>query len=388
MTRRPSARGPRTRSLAESVVRIGASIAVAGTVNAVINVRTLRRRATPRRVDEPVRVLVPARDEERHVETTVRSLLAQEDLPDLRVVVLDDGSTDTTAAILAGIDDDRLTVVSAPDVDPPAGWLGKPWACQRLADAVDAEGDDASGVLVFADADVAFAPRALSTAVAELRDGAYAMVSPFPREVAVTPLERVVQPLLNWVWLTPMPVWLARRTTWVPLSVANGQFLVLDADAYRSVGGHASVRGAVIEDVALTRELRRAGLRATPTLGADLASCRMYHDHRELVDGYTKSFWNLFGGRIGSTAMIGMLTISYVLPPLAMLHRRTRVAGAVGTAAGIVSRVVVARATGERVGDAVLHPLSIATFAWLNGLSWRRHVRGRNQWKGRSVVPG
>lgn len=365
------------------LVSVGASIAVAGAVNAAVNLRTLRRRAQPRRIEEPVRVLLPARDEERHVETTVRSLLAQEDVPSLRVVVLDDGSTDATAAILSGIDDHRLTVVTGADVDPPHGWLGKPWACQQLADT---DAGAATGILVFADADVSFAPHALAVAVAELRDGGYAMVAPFPRELAVTPIERVVQPLLNWVWLTTGQVWLLRRTTWGP-GVANGQFLVFDADAYRAVGGHASVRGQVIEDLAIMREVRRAGMRATPMLGADLASCRMYRDGREVVDGYTKSLWSLFGGPAGSMAMVGLLVVAYVVPPLAMLRRRTRVVGAVGTAAGIVNRVVVARATGERVGDAVLHPLSIAAFAALNGLSWHRHTKGRNRWKGRTVVP-
>lgn len=364
------------------VVSVGASIAVAGAVNAAINIRLLRKRPPRQAVTERVSILVPARNEARHIEPTVRSLLAQDDVEFLDLVVLDDGSTDETAQILAGIADDRLTVVQGADVDPPPGWLGKPWACARLA----AHANHAD-VVVFADADVEFAPHAISTAVTELREGGYALLAPFPQETAVTFSERLFQPLLNWVWLTTVPIELVRRTTWPPLAIANGQFLVFDAAAYRAVGGHECVRGEVVEDIAIMRKVRQAGLRAAPTLGADLARCRMYRSGSEVVDGYAKSLWSAFGGPVGTLAVVGLLTVTYLLPPVAMLGRRARISGAIGTAAGVANRLIVARATGERVIDAALQPLSASAFITLNALSWFRHVRGRNRWKGRSVLP-
>lgn len=365
------------------LVSVGASIAVAGAINAAINVRLSRKPVPRQAVSEHVSVLVPARNEARHIERTVRSLLAQREVDSFDLIVLDDGSTDETAAILAAIQDERLTVITGPDTGPPVGWLGKPWACARLA-AVSAEG---ASVLVFADADVEFAPHALSAAVTELRDGAYALVSPFPREIAETALERLIQPLLNWVWLTTVPLLLARQTTWASLSVANGQFLVFDAAAYRAIGGHESVCGDVVEDIGIMRQVRRAGLRATPMLGADLASCRMYSTATEVMDGYAKSLWSAFGGPIGSAAVVCMLAFAYVVPPLAMLSPRTRAVGAAGTAAAIANRIIVARATGERIKDAAFQPFSALAFIGLNALSWRRHVQGRNRWKGRPVVP-
>ncbi len=100
-----------------------------------MNLKHLRRPSPDApEVVEPVTVLIPARDEAAHVEATVRSVLAQTGVPDLSVVVLDDDSDDATAAIVRRLAEQdprlRLAVGTEP---PPPGWLGKPWACHRLA---------------------------------------------------------------------------------------------------------------------------------------------------------------------------------------------------------------------------------------------------------------
>ena len=367
----------------DRVVTAGAVVAFGLAVHTAVNLRFLRRPPVDApRIRERVSALVPARNEEDHVEDTVRSLLAQTGIDDLEVVVLDDGSTDRTAEVLRRIDDPRLVVITAPDTPLPEGWLGKPWACQRL-------GERATGsVLVFADADVDFRPSALRAAVDELRTGDFALVAPYPRQIAVTWLERLVQPLVTWSWVATMPLRWAERSTRPSLSAANGQFLVFDAVAYRALDGHAAVRADVLEDIGLMRALKRHGFRTATVDGTHLAECRMYATTREVVDGYGKSLWAAFNGPVGSIAVNALLTTAYVVPPLGLASRRrsTRAVAAFGVAAGIVSRMLVARRTGERRWpDAAAQPVSIVAFVALNVVSWHRHLVGANTWKGRSV---
>lgn len=329
-------------------------------------------------------MLIPARDEEQHIGDTIESVRKQKGLAHLDIHVLDDGSHDATAVIAKAIadQDPRVHVHEEADVAPPPGWLGKNYACARLSDAVDAN------IVVFLDADVRLAPMAIASLVHQLRSGDFDLVAPYPRQEAVGILERLVQPLLVWSWATTVPLRVAEDRQWASMSVANGQLLVFDASAYRTIGGHASVRDDVIEDVALMRRIREAGLRAITVDGSELATCRMYESSTDLIDGYTKSAWRAFGGPIGSAMVNSLLIGLYVVPALAAAFGRgsTRAWGVVGYGAGAVGRLLVARHTGEReLPDALAHPASVLAFVAINTLSWWRHLKGTTQWKGRSV---
>jgi hypothetical protein len=305
------------------------------------------------------------------------------------VVVLDDGSTDGTAEQVraAAGGDPRLTLLAG--ADPPAGWLGKPHACAQLADFATAHADPAA--LVFVDADVILAPHAVAAAVTLLRAAGADLLSPYPRIVAGGG-ERLVQPLLQWSWLTFLPVRAVERSRRPSLAAAGGQFLVADAAGYRRAGGHAAVRDRVLEDVALARAVKRAGGRVALADGSGLAECRMYGSWRELADGYGKSLWAAFGSPAGAAAVVLLLLVLYVLPPVAGLAAAVAggagpaVAGGFGYVAAVAGRVVSARATGGRAWpDALAHPLSIALLAWLVLRSYRLRRRGALSWKGRPV---
>lgn len=369
-----------------SLVTASTLTAAALAVHTAVNLKHLRRPAPDApEIVEPVTVLIPARDEADHIEATVRSVLAQTGVPDLSVVVLDDDSEDATAAIVRRLAEEdprlRLAVGTEP---PPPGWLGKPWACHRLA--IDARGS----ALVFVDADVILLPHAVRAAVDTLRVGAFAMVAPYPRQVADSWLERLVQPLVTWSWVATMPLRWAETSNRPSLSAANGQFLAVDTIAYRSVGGHGAVRDQVIEDVALMRALKRAGHHTATVDGSHLATCRMYEGADAVVAGYGKSLWSAFNGVAGSVAVCTLLGTAYLVPPLAAVvarDRRTRVIGALGYTAGVASRAMVARRTGERIiPDAAGQPASIAAFVALSIVSWQRHLAGTNSWKGRPVA--
>lgn len=312
-------------------------------------------------------MLIPARDEAATIGACL-ARLREESV--VEVLVLDDGSRDATAMI--AIDAGARVLTGAP---LPAGWLGKPHACAALAKA--ASGD----VLVFLDADVQLRPGAIGAAVALLESTGLDLVSPHPRELAVTAAERLVQPLLQWSILTFLPLRLAERSPYAALSAANGQFLVVRRAAYERAGGH--VPDAVLDDLALLRAIKRTGGRGVVVDGTDLAACRMYDGWRSLRDGYGKSLWTAFGSSAGSAAALGVLALAYLVPPLAAL-RGSRI-GALGYAVAVLGRVITARRTGGREMDAAAHPASIALLAWLTVRSHVQHARGKARWKGRPI---
>jgi hypothetical protein len=366
------------------LLRALAGVSVAGAVHAAVNVALLRRpSADPPPVRRPVTVVLPVRDEEEQVGECLAALLDQRGIDDLRVVVVDDGSTDGTAAVVRAVDDPRVRLV--PAGPPPPGWLGKPHACEVGVTAAPAD----AGVLAFVDADVRLFPDALAGAVAVLERHGLDLVSPWPRPVARGPAERLVQPLVPWLWATTLPVRLAERSPRPSLAAATGQFLVLTRRGYDRAGGHAAVRGEVLEDIALLRAVKRSGGRGGPVDGSRLASCRMYDGWPALRDGYAKSLWGAVGGSpVASAAAAAALTAIWVLPALAAL-RGSR-AGLTGYGAGVAGRAVVAAATGSRPWpDALAHPVSVLVLDLIMARSLVGHARGTLTWRGRnlSAVP-
>jgi hypothetical protein len=365
-------------------VRAGSALAVAGTAHQVLNLRRLRvPPPDPPAVAEAVTVALPVRDEAHRVAPALRALLAQRGVADLEVLVLDDGSTDGTADVVRAVvresgrdGDPRVRLLRG--TDPQPGLPGKPHACAQLAAAAR------GSVLVFVDADVLLAPRAVAAAVTLLRAAGLDLLSPWPRQLADGVAARLVQPLLQWSWMVSLPLRRAERSSRPALCAANGQFLVVDAAALARAGGFAAVAGAVLDDLEVARAVKRAGGRVGVADGAGLAACRMYDGWAELSAGYRKSLWAAFGPAPASAAVAALLALAYVVPPLAAVAGSR--AGLVGYAAGVASRVLAARrCRGRAWPDALAHPASVTVLLGLLGASWRGHRRGELTWKGRTL---
>ncbi|MET8279107.1 glycosyltransferase [Micromonospora sp. NPDC005174] len=359
------------------------------TAHTWVNAARWLRRPTdaPDEVGESVAVLLPLRDEATRVTPCLRALLAQRGVPGLRVVVLDDGSTDGTADVVRAVagDDPRVTLLSG--VTPPPGWLGKPHACWQLATRTDPD----ATALVFVDADVVLAPHAVAAAVTELRAARVTLLSPYPRIVVATAADRLVQPLLQWLWLTFLPLRAMERSPRPSLAAAGGQFLVVDRAGYTAAGGHAAVADKVLEDVELARAVKRAGGRIALADGSRLATCRMYDDWPQLRDGYSKSLWASFGHPSAAAAVVAALLLLYTAPPLVALGfawtaPRVSMVALIAYLLGVAGRALTARATGGRWWpDALAHPVSVVVLGWLTLRSYHLRKRRRLTWRGRPV---
>ncbi|HEX5387413.1 MAG TPA: glycosyltransferase family 2 protein [Gemmatimonadales bacterium] len=235
-----------------------------------------------------VSIVIPARDESATLETVLRSLLASE-YPKLEIIVVDDRSSDDTAAIAERIagGDPRVRLVRGAEL--PAGWFGKPWACVQGYRAAAGE------LVAFTDADTRHEPDFLGHAVGALEAERADLVTVAAHQRCDTFWERVVMPQI-WLLLglryNPERVNRATRARDV---IANGQFLLVTRAGYEAAGTHQSVRGEVAEDVALAQEFLRHGRKLHLAYAGRLIETRMYRGLAHLIEGWSKNFY--LGGR-------------------------------------------------------------------------------------------
>ncbi len=312
-------------------------------------------------------ILVPARDEASRLRHTLPALLAQ---PAEEILILDDESSDGTAGVARDLTDPRLRVLTG--TTPPAGWIGKNWACQQLANA--ATGD----LLVFCDADVTLRPGALDALWAQMVRQHADVFSVFPRQRTGTLAERTLVPLIDESVLTFLPHPLLDAPVAVA-AVANGQVLAFRRKAYRAVGGHQAVAGKIVEDLALAQRSRRAGLKLGLALGQDLVNARMYDGYASTVRGLGKSLRAVH--RHNDLVLAASATFNLVAYTVPWLRWSSGPAWRIAALLGPVERLLVNAKTGRGAySEAVLVPVIAPVALPVYLLALRRSAL----WKGRS----
>jgi 4,4'-diaponeurosporenoate glycosyltransferase len=331
-------------------------------------------------------VVIPARDEAATLPALLGSI-ARAGGPALEVIVVDDASTDGTGEVATSF---GATVLRLDG--PPPGWAGKPHACARGADA--ANGD----LLVFLDADVRLLPGSLSRLVAAHTAAGGGLVS-------VQPYHRVERPYeeLSAMFNTVSMIGGAAFAPWPRprRPVAYGPCLVTSTDDYRAAGGHAAVRAEVVEDIALARAYRRAGLGVDCRVGAGAVEFRMYPGGvRQLAEGWTKNIAAGAGGTdpVGLVAGVWFVAAcaAVAVAPIALAVRGARadVGDVVEVVMAWLAVTVVFGWILHRIGSfrrwtAILHPVATFAFVWVFVRSlWATVVRRQVRWRGRDVAVG
>jgi chlorobactene glucosyltransferase len=253
-------------------------------------------------------VIVPARNEERTIERCVRSLLAQT-LADYELIVVDDRSDDATPAILARLaaEHPRLRVLRGEPL--PEGWVGKPWALEQGARA-------ARGAwLLFTDADSWHAPAACTSALAFVRArGVDALTIATYQELGSWGERAVLPTILGMVIVASGSMAQLNDPRDTGHALANGQYILVSREAYEGLGGHAALRGEIVEDVAFAKRLKADGrYRMLLAGGEELVRVRMYRSLRDVWDGFTKNVYAGTNGDLrallGGTAFVAALSV-------------------------------------------------------------------------------
>ena len=319
-------------------------------------------------------ILVPCRNEEENIEELVKYLGAL-DHPQYEVIFINDNSTDGTRQLINEAISNRSNM-SLIDAEPlPQGWMGKPWALSQGLTSARFE------YIVTVDADVRLRSDALSSIDSILTKTKMDFLSPYPAQIALSLSERLIQPLLQWTWMTTVPLRLAMKSTRPSLAVANGQFFFIRKSALLTAGGFEVIRTSVLDDIDLARALIASGFHGGVSDGSAIASTRMYSSFAEIRAGYGKSLAQGFGGIAGSLALSVVAFISGFLPLIGAI------AGSpIATASlllVIASRMISALSSRSLMIDALLHPISTIVFIYL--LMYSNFSRRTITWKGRAV---
>lgn len=340
----------------------------------------LERAPRPRRRPR-ASVLVPARDEEENLRVLLPLLLAQ-DWPDLEILVCDDGSRDGTADIVR---EHAPALRLIEGVPPPSGWLGKSWACARLAEEATGE------VLIFCDADARPGMEAVTRTLGLLEATGAGALACLPRQILGTWSERAVIPLvLHLPVLGLLPLRLVRSRPEPSLSLGVGQWFAFTREAYAKSGGHAAVRAALAEDMALARRIKEAGLPLAACLSTRLVAVRMYRSFPEVWEGFRKNLVVLTGAEgIRPVLVLAFLAAALVAPWLLAAAALASALPPVFLVPGILLLLA-------RVGVAVTYREPLTAWAWLPAgsllvlllaLRSRAGYRRRDlTWKGRRLA--
>jgi len=341
-------------------------------------------------------VIVPARNEEDCLAACLQSLVNQSDEVfklgrDWELIVVDDHSTDRTAEIARGFA--GVTVLEAGKLEPGQVWTGKNnaiWTAARQA---------RGRWLLFTDADTTHEPGNLHRALHEADRHKVGVLSYSPRQIVSGLWHRALMPL----------VFCELALSYPPSKVSNpaeriaaaiGQFLLIEREAYRQLGGHAAVSEKVLEDVELAflAKRRKIGLRFR--YAEDAVSARMYRSTAAMIEGWTKNLVLLFGNCLALAVwrVIDILLLA-ALPLLAaeFWNARLFAHSAQWLIAGWVLALLWVRSLFRFYGrvaksnfpflDCAIAPLGLPLFVWLLYRSWFQHrILKRVSWKGREYA--
>ena len=339
-------------------------------------------------------VIVPARNEEDCLKACLTSLTAQSEAvfqlgSDWELIVVDDHSTDRTAEIARSFV--GVTVLQAAKLQK--GWTGKANAIWTAARAARGRW------LLFTDADTVHEPGDLRRAIHEASRHKAGMLSYSPRQIVTGFWQRTLMPLaFSELALAYPPAKVSDPNQ--RIAAANGQFLLVEREAYRRIGGHPAVADRVLEDVelALLAKRRRVGLRFR--YGDDAVVTHMYRSTSAMIEGWTKNLALLFNNALALSLwraldillLIGLPLLAVELWQAHFAARSFEWLGAGWVLLLLWARNLIrfyARVAKSNFGfvDCAISPLGLPLFVALLYRSWFQHrVLKQVSWKGRTYA--
>lgn len=356
-------------------------------ITAMLNTITFPRLRQQHLAHQPfVSVLIPARNEANVIAATITAL-SRQDYPNYEIILLDDHSIDGTAqrAREAAKDFENLSIITGQKL--PKDWLGKNWACHQLSQAAT------GAVLVFTDADVQWRNDGLSCVIGLQQRTKANMLTVWPTQITLTWPERLIVPLMSFAIMAYLPEFMVRLSPLKAFAAANGQCLVFERATYDAIGGHASVRNNVIEDVGMARLTKENSRKLVMADGSGVVSCRMYDGWLSVRDGFAK---NILAGHGNSVPFLLASTVFHWLVfvvPILWLTIGLLAGWAnlwlplILTLVGIGLRALTAIATRQRTVDALFMPISVVLMTRIAAQSlWWHYRYGGPRWKGRTIA--
>jgi chlorobactene glucosyltransferase len=334
-----------------------------------------------------VSILVPARNEEKNIRRCINSLTKQ-DYKNIEILILDDNSTDGTSGIVKNIiqRDPRVKLFSGKPLKK--GWLGKSWACHQLSRLAQ------GSFLIFTDADTLHYRDSISKNLAAMTANNLDGISVYPRQITVTFHERMTVPFIIFAILTFMPLVLIKYTKGPFFSTGIGQFFMFKKDAYEKMGGHEAVKSEILEDIHLSKQIKKAGFKYMVFDGNGSIYCRMYGNFSEVINGFTKFVCSAFNynGFMEFTALSAFsifFLFPFVLLPIGYLFLDWSgtlfILGFIQVFLILAIKVVLAIRFKGRVIDSVFMPVSVLYMLFIAVNSYRKSKSGKGlYWKGRT----
>jgi hypothetical protein len=332
-----------------------------------------------------VSVLIPARDEAANIEACIQSVLDAAEGVELELIVLDDHSTDDTAAIVSRLSqaDPRIRLEHAPDL--PQGWVGKQHACWVLAQRATHD------TLIWIDADVRLAPGSfpgsLHALAQQLATGEAKLISGVPRQITGSAMERLIVPQVLLVLLGYLPIDRMRQSTQPGLGAGCGQLFVADRKAYFETGGHEQIKWTMHDGVALPRLFRRHNFLTDLFDATETATCRMYEGTSATWRGFMKNATEGMASPIAIVPWTVLLIGGHVLPWVLIACGVLTWPVLIACGLSLAMSVALALRFKQGIYAAVLRPIGVMLLVMLQWQALFNRLRGKQPtWRGRAIT--
>jgi len=323
-----------------------------------------------------VSILIPARNEEKNIGNLLNDLSSFEYKP-LEIIIYNDMSTDQTAEIVQQFAAKNQAFRLINGKEPGNDWLGKNFACHRLA--LEAQGE----ILLFLDADVRVKNSLIEKSLAFMQKHQLKLLSIFPRQIMLNSGSKLVVPIMNWILLSLLPLILVRKSGWKSFSAANGQFMFFDANAYKQHLPHQQFKHNQVEDIAILRFFKKLKLNVATLLGDENIQCSMYNNKQEAVDGFSKNIFQFFGGSKAVTIIFALFT---TLSPFYLLLIKNTTAFFIYIAFILFIRIFVSLASKQSASNNVMTMMvQQAIFVQIICTSILQHKNKNIVWKDRNI---